>query len=75
MKTLQQYKIKPETKALLGKAAPVLALCYGASAALYLLAGVVLDYQLALIWSERLAAGMRGGFGLLCVGFLVMECK
>ena len=68
-------RLKPETKSMLGRGGALLAAFYGAAAALQLLAGVVLDYQLALIWSERLAAGMRGGFGLLCIGFLVMECK
>lgn len=75
METNQCWKLKPETKRLLALSGLALALCYALSAALYCLAGTALDYQLALIWSERLAAGLRAGFGLLCIGFLFMECR
>jgi len=47
--------------------------CYAASLLLYRYAGVLLDYQLALVLSERLSLGIRAGFGLLCLGFLVLE--
>jgi len=52
-----------------------MAACYAAALLLYRYAGILLDYQLALVLSERLALGLRAGFGLLCLGFLLMECK
>ena len=75
MRTEQNYTLKRETIGLLGRAGMVLAMCYALAIALYYLAGTALDYQLALIFSERMAAGLRAGFGLLCIGFLFMECK
>jgi len=49
--------------------------CYAAALLFYRYAGILLDYQLALVLSERLTVGLRAGFGLLCLGFLLMECK
>jgi len=70
-----KMSLKPETKRLLRRAGAVMAVCYAAALLLYRYAGVLLDYQLALVLSERLAVGLRGGFGLLCLGFLLMEYK
>lgn len=75
MLTKLKIALKPETKQLLHRAWIVLAVCYAAALLLYRFAGVLLDYQLALILSERLSLGIRAGFGLLCLGFLFMECK
>ncbi|MCL2298550.1 MAG: hypothetical protein FWC27_00180 [Firmicutes bacterium] len=52
-----------------------MAACYAAALLFYRYAGVLLDYQLALVVSQRLAMGLRTGFGFLCLGFLLMECK
>jgi len=65
--------LKPETIRLLRLAGIAMALCYAAALLFYRQAGISLDYQLAMILSERLAIGLRAGFGLLCLGFLVME--
>jgi len=70
-----KQNLKPETLRLLRLAGLAMALCYAAVLLFYRLAGTALDYQLAMIVSERLAIGLRAGFGLLCLGFLVMECK
>ena len=77
MEDKRQFALKPETKRLLWLGGLVLAVCYCAAAALFWLAGTgkTPDYQLALIFSERMAAGLRTGFGLLCIGFLIMECR
>ena len=75
MQAKQSLKLKPETKGLLGRAGLVLAACYALAIALYYFAGTALDYQLALILSEHMAAGLRTAFGLLCLGFLFMECR
>jgi len=72
---MTKLKMKPETRLLLLRSGIVMALCYAAALLFYRYAGVLLDYQLALILSERLTMGLRTGFGLLCLGFLVMECK
>ena len=70
-----KIELKPETVRLLRLAGIAMAVCYAAALLLYRYAGVHLDYQLALIFSERLVVGLRAGFGLLCLGFLLMECK
>jgi len=73
MKTKLKLALKPETLRLLQLAGIAMALCYAAALLLYRYAGAAIDYQLALILSERLTTGLRAGFGLLCLGFLVME--
>ena len=73
MLTKDKLSLKPETLRLLRLAGIVMALCYAAALLFFRYAGTLLDYQLAMIASERLAAGLRAGFGLLCLGFLVME--
>ena len=73
MLTNIKQSLKPETTRLLRLAGIVMALCYAASLLFYQCAGTSMDYQLAMIISERLAIGLRAGFGLLCLGFLVME--
>jgi len=75
MQREQSYSLKPETRSLLERAGLVLAACYALAVALYCLAGSTADYQQALIFSESMAMGLRTGFGLLCLGFLFMECK
>jgi len=75
MMTRIKTSFKPETRRLLRRSGIVMAVCYAAALLLYRYAGLLLDYQLALVLSERLAVGLRGGFGLLCLGFLFMECK
>jgi len=67
--------LKPETKRLLRLSGVAMAACYAAALLFYRYAGVLLDYQLALVVSQRLAMGLRTGFGFLCLGFLLMECK
>ena len=67
--------LKPETVGLLKRAALLMSALYGLSLALFCAAGTVLDYQVGLIWSEGIMTGLRSGFGLLCLGFLVMECR
>ncbi|MDR2687318.1 MAG: hypothetical protein LBB75_06155, partial [Oscillospiraceae bacterium] len=64
-----KINLKPETRRLLRRSGVVMTVCYAAALLLYRYAGVLLDYQLALILSERLAVGLRAGFGLLCLGF------
>ena len=73
MLTNTKLSLKPETLRLLRLAGIAMALCYAAALLFYRCAGTLLDYQLAMIVSERLAIGLRAGFGLLCLGFLVME--
>jgi len=73
MLTNTKFSLKPETLRLLQFAGIAMALCYATALLLYRYAGTALDYQLALILSERLTMGLRAGFGLLCLGFLVME--
>jgi len=73
MLTNLRQNLKPETLRLLRLAGIAMALCYTAALLFFRYAGVLLDYQLAMIVSERLAIGLRAGFGLLCLGFLVME--
>ena len=73
MMTKIGQSLKPETLRLLHWAGIVMAVCYAAALLLFRYADRLPDYQLALIVSERLAAGLRAGFGLLCLGFLVME--
>ena len=76
MEEKKSITLKPETRRLLGRAGLVLAVCYAMAIALYIFAGKApFGYQLALILSERMAAGLRAGFGLLCIGFLFMECR
>ena len=75
MKTKCDYTLKPETIGLLKAGALLMTLLYAASVLLYAMAGSTLDFQLALIWSEQLATGLRAGFGLLCVGLLAMEVR
>ena len=75
MHTKTKMSLKPETKRLLRRSGIVMAACYAAALLFYRYAGVLLDYQIALIVSERLAMGLRAGFGLLCLGFLLMECN
>ena len=75
MMTKISSSLKPETRRLLRRSGIVMAACYAAALLLYRYAGILLDYQLALVLSERLALGLRAGFGLLCLGFLLMECK
>ena len=75
MLTNIKQKLKPETLRLLRLAGAAMALFYAAVLLFYRCAGTALDYQLAMIVSERLAAGLRAGFGLLCLGFLVIECR
>ena len=75
MKIQQKYTLKPETVRLLKRAALLLSALYALSLLLFCAAGTLLDYQVALVLSERLAAGLKAGFGLLCLGFLFMECK
>jgi len=70
-----KMSLKPETRRLLRRSGVVMTVCYAAALLLYRYAGILLDYQLALILSERLAVGLRAGFGLLCLGFLLMEYK
>ena len=73
MLTKDKLSLKPETLRLLRLAGIAMALCYAAALLFYQCAGTSMDYQLAMIVSERLAIGLRAGFGLLCLGFLVME--
>ena len=73
MLTKFKQSLKPETRSLLRRSGAVMTVCYAASLLLYRYAGVLLDYQLALVLSERLSLGIRAGFGLLCLGFLVLE--
>ena len=75
MKTKCDYKLKPETIGLLKSAGLMMTVLYGVSVLLYYAAGTVLDFQLALIWSEQLVTGLRAGFGLLCLGLLAMEIR
>lgn len=75
MTTKIKSSLKPETRGLLRRSGIVITVCYAAALLLYRYAGVLLDYQLALVLSERLTVGLRAGFGLLCLGFLLMECK
>lgn len=75
LSTLKTAQLKPETRQLLKRSWLVLCLCYAAALLIYRFAGAGLEYQQALILSEGLATGIRGGFGLLCLGFLLMECK
>jgi len=73
MTTKTKLSLRPETLRLLRLAGIAMALCYAVALLFYRYAGVLLDYQLAMIVSERLSIGLRAGFGLLCLGFLVME--
>ena len=69
------WTLKPETISLLKRATLLLCAFYALALVLFGAAGKLLDYQTALVWSERLMAGVRAGFGVLCLGFLFMECK
>ena len=75
MKTKCDYALKPETIGLIKAATLIITALYATSVLLYYAAGGALDFHLALIWSERLALGLRAGFGLLCLGLLAMECR
>jgi len=72
---LSKYALKPESIQLIKAAALLMTGLYAVALLLYYAAGAELDYHAALIWSERLAVGLRSGFGLLCLGLLVMECR
>jgi len=67
MKTKCDYSLKPETIGLLKSGGLLMTLLYAASVLLYYAAGSSLDFQLALVWSEYLATGLRAGFGLQCL--------
>ncbi|MDR1928004.1 MAG: hypothetical protein LBQ33_05130 [Oscillospiraceae bacterium] len=67
--------LKPETKRLLRSAPLLLLILYLFAALLLFSAGSVVEYQAALIYSQSLATGIKAGFGLLCIGLLVLECK
>jgi hypothetical protein len=65
--------LKPETEQLIKHFFVLFLLIYLAAALCYGLAGHLLDYQQGLIASEMLAHGLKAGFGLLCIGVLVIE--
>jgi len=75
MKTKFELTLKPETTWLLKIALPLFAALYAISVFLYSAAGALFDYQLALVLTEQLVAGLRASFGLLFLGVLLMECR
>jgi len=68
-----QLKLKPETRRMLLVCGAVFFLIYAAAVLAYGFAGRFWEYQQGLIVSERLAGGLRAGFGITCLGVLVME--
>lgn len=70
-----QLRLKPETRRMLLLCGIVFLLLFTAAFAYYYFAGNPLDYQQGLILSERLAKGLRTGFGFLCLGVLFMESR
>ena len=75
MKNLTSQRLKPETWRMIKAFLGIFFLVYLASAVSFFLAGTAWEYQLGLIVSERLAKGLRSGFGIFCLGLLFMECK
>ena len=75
MESKKTFSLKPETIGLLKWAALVMTALYGLSLLFYQGAGTLTDYQTAMIISEKLAEGLRAGFGLLCLGLIFMESK
>ena len=75
MKLMRDLTLKPETLRLLKLAGLLIALLYAVAILLYAAAGTVLDFQLALVWSEQLSVGLRAGIGWLVLGVLFMECR
>lgn len=67
--------LKPETLRLLRLAAPLLLALYACAVLLYAAAGSAVGYQTALLAAQSLCAGLKSGFGVLCLGFLLLECR
>ena len=67
--------LKPETLRLLRLAAPLLLMVYCCAVLLYATAGSAVAYQTAILAAQRLCAGLKSGFGVLCLGFLLLECR
>ena len=68
-----RLELKPETRRMLLVCGAVFFLIYAAAVLAYGLAGQFWDYQLGVIVSEGLAKGLRTGFGITCLGVMVME--
>ncbi|MCL2446119.1 MAG: hypothetical protein FWD06_05080 [Oscillospiraceae bacterium] len=76
MKTLREnINLKPESVRLLKRGGTTLVLLYLAAILLYFTAGHVLDFQFSVMAAQQLALGLRGGFALLCLGVLFLECR
>ncbi|MCL2195620.1 MAG: hypothetical protein FWB76_06680 [Oscillospiraceae bacterium] len=76
MKTLcESIKLKPESVRLLKCGGAALVLLYLAAILLYSTAGHVLDFHFSVMATQQLALGLRGGFALLCLGVLFLECR
>ena len=65
--------LKPETRRMLLVCGAVFFLIYAAAVLAYGFAGRFWEYHLGLMVSEGLAKGLRTGFGITCLGVLVME--
>ncbi|MDR0531504.1 MAG: hypothetical protein LBG83_05505 [Oscillospiraceae bacterium] len=72
---LAKLDLKPETGRLLRHCAALIVLLYTAAVLFFAFAGRGLDYQQGLIVSRSLMRGLKAGFGLLCIGVMLMECK
>ena len=68
-------ELKPETRRLLRLAAPLLLALYCCAVLLYATAGYAVEYQLAMQAAQHLSTGLKSGFGVLCLGFLLLECR
>jgi len=76
MNTLREnINLKPESVRLLKSAGATLVLLYLAAILLYYTAGHALDFHFSVLAAQQLALGLRGGFGLLCLGLLFLECR
>ncbi|MDR2525463.1 MAG: hypothetical protein LBC83_04620 [Oscillospiraceae bacterium] len=67
--------VKPETRLLLRVGLLLLLAVYCAATVLYAAAHSGGEYQLLLLAAQRLCAGVKTGFGVLGLGFLLLECK
>ncbi|MDR3313837.1 MAG: hypothetical protein LBS96_05200 [Oscillospiraceae bacterium] len=65
--------LKPETRLLLRLAVPLLVALYCCAVLFYGASGTVAEYQMALLAAQRLSAGVKAGFGVLCLGFVLLE--
>lgn len=76
MKTLREnINLNPESVRLLKYGGATLVLLYMLAILFYITAGHAFDFHFSVIATQQLALGLRGGFALLCLGVLFLECR